>query len=328
MMHVVVTGGAGYIGSVTVAHLLDLGHTVSVLDDLSTGHREALDPRARFVEGKVQDSALLDRALEGADAVIHFAALSLVGESMREPLRYIRENLSGAWSLLEGMDRSGTSVLVFSSTAAVYGEPGVDLIGEDTPTVPVNPYGQSKLMIEQLISEQARATGIGAICLRYFNACGATPELGEDHAPETHLIPRLCSHLLGRLDDFAVFGTDHPTPDGTAVRDYIHVLDLARAHALALDAVAGGVSESINLGTGRGASVREILAVASEVAGRRIEAVESPRREGDPARLVASNDLARKRLGWSPEHSAPEEILRSAWAWHAAHPSGYGHASD
>lgn len=322
-MRVLVTGGAGYIGSVTTAHLLDQGHTVRVLDDLSTGHRVALDPRAAFVEGRVQDAARLESALDGIDAVVHFAALSLVGESMREPLRYFRENLSGAWTLLEGMHRAGVQRLVFSSTAAVYGEPGVDVIDETTPAAPVNPYGRSKLMIEEMIEGQARATGLGAICLRYFNACGAVGRLGEHHDPETHLIPRLCAWLLGRLDDFAVYGTDHPTDDGTAVRDYVHVADLARAHALALDAVEPGASVALNLGTGHGASVREILRVAAGVTGQPVEAAEAPRREGDPARLVASNACARERLGWTPDQSAIEEILRSAWQWHRDHPTGY-----
>jgi UDP-glucose 4-epimerase len=323
MMRVLVTGGAGYIGSVTAKHLLDLGHTVRVLDDLSTGHRSALDPRAEFVEGRLQDPGPLREGLRGVDAVVHFAALSLVGESMREPLKYFRENLSGAWALLEGMHAERVGRLVFSSTAAVYGEPGAETIAESTPTVPVNPYGQSKLMIEELIGAQARATGLGALCLRYFNACGAVGGLGEHHDPETHLIPRLCLHLMGRLPGFSVFGTDHPTPDGTAVRDYVHVQDLAQAHALALEAIEPGESGAINLGTGDGVSVREILAVAGRVTGRAPEAEEAPRREGDPPRLVASNDRAAERLGWSPQHSAPEDILRSAWEWHNAHPDGY-----
>lgn len=322
-MRVLVTGGAGYIGSVTAAHLLDAGHEVTILDDLSTGHRVALDERARFVEGRVQDPAALAGALDGVDAVVHFAALSLVGESMRDPLLYFRENLSGAWTLLEGMHDAGTRRLVFSSTAAVYGEPGVDLIVESTPTDPVNPYGHSKLMIEQLIAQQARATGLGAICLRYFNACGAVGRLGEHHDPETHLIPRLCGHLLGQLEGFAVFGTDHATADGTAVRDYVHVADLARAHALALEAIEPSRSVSINLGTGHGASVREILDAAERVTGLEVHASEAPRRAGDPARLVASNALAKKRLGWTADHSAVEDILRSAWDWHRAHPAGY-----
>jgi UDP-glucose 4-epimerase len=322
-MRVLVTGGAGYIGSVTARHLLDLGHTVRVYDDLSTGHFAALDPRAEFFEGRVQDREFLDTALEGVDAVIHFAALSLVGESMREPLKYFRENLSGAWSLLESMHEAGVARLVFSSTAAVYGEPGAETIDERTPTRPVNPYGQSKLMIEQLVGEQARVTGLGAICLRYFNACGAAFGLGEHHDPETHLIPRLCLHLMGRLPGFSVFGTDHPTPDGTAVRDYVHVHDLALAHALALDAIEPSRAKSINLGTGDGVSVREILSVAEAVAGRSADAEEAPRREGDPPRLVASNARAEERLGWTPKHSAPEDILRSAWEWHTEHPEGY-----
>ena len=323
MMRILVTGGAGYIGSVTAAHLLDRGHEVRVLDDLSTGHRAAVDARVEFVEGRVQDPGALDRALAGVDAVVHFAALSLVGESMREPLKYFRENLSGAWCLLEGMHRAGVGKIVFSSTAAVYGEPPVDVIVEQTATRPVNPYGQSKLFIEELISEQARATGIGAIALRYFNACGATDGLGEDHDPETHLIPRLCRHLMGELPGFSVFGTDHPTPDGTAVRDYVHVTDLAHAHALALESIEAGRSDAINLGTGNGASVRQILDTAAEVTGVVPDATDAPRREGDPPRLVASNDRAKERLGWSPENSALQEIIRSAWEWHRAHPRGY-----
>jgi UDP-glucose-4-epimerase GalE len=226
------------------------------------------------------------------------------------------------------MQRAGIERLVFSSTAAVYGNPDVPVIDESTPTRPVNPYGHSKLMIEELIEQQARSTGLGAVCLRYFNACGADGSLGEDHEPETHLIPRLCRHLMGRLDDFAIYGTDYPTPDGTAIRDYVHVLDLADAHVRALDRLHSdrGV-DRINLGTGSGASVREILAAAAEVTGRRLDPIDSPRREGDPARLVASNARAKERLGWTPEHSAPEDVLRSAWDWHREHPDGYP-ASD
>ncbi len=331
-MKVLVTGGAGYIGSVTTAHLLERGHGVVVLDDLSTGHRAAIPDGAEFVEGRVQDPDVLAAALEGVDAVVHFASLSLVGESMQEPRRYFRENVGAALALLDGMDRVGVKRLVFSSTAAVYGEPDVPVITEDTPLRPVNPYGHSKVMIERVLAEEARANGLAAIALRYFNACGADGPRGEDHEPETHLIPRLCQMLLGELQDFRVHGDDHPTPDGTPVRDYVHVRDLAAAHALALEALggagaAGGTGtpgfEAINLGTGHGASVREVLAAAGAVTGREIPVRVGPRREGDPPRLVASNARARERLGWQPECSGIERILSDAFAWHREHPQGY-----
>ena len=346
-MKFLVTGGAGYIGSVTTAHLLERGHGVVVLDDLSTGHRAAIPDGAEFVEGRVQDPHVLATALDGVDAVVHFASLSLVGESMQEPRRYFRENVGAALALLDGMDRVGVKRLVFSSTAAVYGEPDVPVITEDTPLRPVNPYGHSKVMIERVLAEEARANGLAAIALRYFNACGADGPRGEDHEPETHLIPRLCQMLLGELQDFRVHGDDHPTPDGTPVRDYVHVRDLAAAHALALEALGGagaaggaargaagpgGVAvggaitpgfEAINLGTGHGASVREVLAAAGAVTGREIPVRVGPRREGDPPRLVASNARARERLGWQPECSGLERILSDAFAWHREHPQGY-----
>jgi len=356
---VLVTGGAGYIGSVTTAHLLERGHGVVVLDDLSTGHRAAIPEGAEFVQGRVQGPDVLATALDGVDAVVHFASLSLVGESMQEPRRYFRENVGAALALLDGMDRVGVKCLVFSSTAAVYGEPAVEVITEDTPLRPVNPYGHSKVMIERVLAEEARANGLAAIALRYFNACGADGPRGEDHEPETHLIPRLCQMLLGELQDFRVHGDDHPTPDGTPVRDYVHVRDLAVAHALALEALggvgavgdaargaagdaargaAGGAAgpeggelggaflpgfEAINLGTGHGASVREVLAAAGAVTGREIPVRVGPRREGDPPRLVASNVRAQERLGWRPECSGLERIVSDAFAWHREHPQGY-----
>ena len=322
-MKILVTGGAGYIGSTTAAHLLTLGHEVRVLDDLSTGHRTAVPDGAQFLEGRVQDPALLERALTDIDAVVHFASLSLVGESVRQPRRYFQENVGAALALLEGLDRAGVHKFVFSSTAAVYGEPDVDVIDENTPLAPVNPYGHSKVMIERLLAEEARANGLAAISLRYFNACGADGARGEDHHPETHLIPRLCQTLLGELDDFQIFGQDHPTPDGTPIRDYVHVRDLARAHALALDALRVPGFEAINLGTGRGASVKEVLAAAERVTDRAVPVVVGPRREGDPPRLVASNRRARERLGWEPQESSMERILSDAWQWHQAHPGGY-----
>lgn len=322
-MRILITGGAGYIGSTTAAHLLALGSEVRVLDDLSTGHRQALSEGAEFVEGRIQDPSLLARALEGVDAVVHFASLSLVGESVREPRRYFQENVGAALALLAGLDRAGVRKLVFSSSAAVYGEPDVDVIDEHTPLVPVNPYGHTKVMIERILAEEARANGLAAISLRYFNACGADGPRGEDHHPETHLIPRLCRTLLGRLDDFQVFGEDHPTPDGTPIRDYVHVRDLARAHARALDALQTPGCEAINLGTGHGASVREVIAAAERVTGRAVPLVVGPRRAGDPPRLVASNRLAHERLGWQPQESSMERILSDAWQWHQAHPHGY-----
>lgn len=322
-MRVLVTGGAGYIGSVTVSQLLQDGHEVTVLDDLSTGHREAIAPGARFVEGRVQDASALAEALADSEAVIHFASLSLVPESMREPRRYFRENLSAALDLLEGMDRIGVRRLVFSSSAAVYGEPEQKLIDEETPLRPVNPYGMSKLMVEEILREESRAQGLRAMALRYFNACGADGVFGEDHDPETHLIPRLCAALLNRGTDFTIHGRDFPTADGTAVRDYVHVIDLAQAHVRALDALETPGFEALNLGTGKGASVLEVVRVAQEVAGSSQELPYGPRRAGDPARLVASNERARRRLGWRPEHSTLHTILQDALLWHREHPEGY-----
>jgi UDP-glucose 4-epimerase len=322
-MRVLVTGGAGYIGSVTVHRLLQEGHEVTVLDDLSTGHREAVDSRARFKEGRVQDPRALARALTGVESVIHFASLSLVPESMRNPLRYFRENLGCALALLEGMASCEVDRLVFSSSAAVYGEPELNVIEETTPCLPVNPYGLTKLMIEQILREQARASGLRAMSLRYFNACGADEDRGEDHEPETHLIPRLCSALLEGSDDFRIHGDDYPTADGTAVRDYVHVLDLASAHARAIEFLQAPGFEAINLGSGKGASVREVVTTACKLAGSEAVLPVGPRREGDPARLVAGHQMATARLGWVPEHSSLEEILSDALRWHRDHPRGY-----
>ena len=323
-MRILVTGGAGYIGSVTTAHLLDRGHDVRVLDDLSTGHRPAVPSAAQLVVGRIQDAAVLRRALDAVDAVVHFASLSLVGESMQQPRHYFRENVGAAIALLDGMDVAGVSRIVFSSTAAVYGEPAVDVIDEDVALRPVNPYGHSKVMIERVLAEEARANGLSAMALRYFNACGADGPRGEHHDPETHLIPRVCRTLLGTLDgEFRVFGDDHPTPDGTPVRDYVHVLDLATAHALAIEALGEPGFEALNLGTGHGASVKEVLAAARTVTGHDIPLEVGPRRAGDPPKLVASNARARARLGWEPSASSMERILADAWAWHQAHPEGY-----
>ncbi len=315
-MKVVVTGGAGYIGSVTARQLLEEGHEVVVLDDLSTGHRESVPSRAQFVEGRVQDPAALSRALENADAVVHFASLSLVGESVRHPRRYFRENLGSALALLDGMDRAEVKRLVFSSSAAVYGDPQVEVIEEDIPCRPVNPYGMTKWMIENILAEEARAGGLSAMALRYFNACGADGQWGEDHHPETHLIPRLCEALLGRRDDFVIYGEDYPTPDGTAIRDYVHVLDLAQAHVRALEKLEEPGLTVLNLGTGEGASVREVVEAARSVSGLPFAPPVGPRRPGDPARLVASNRRAHALLGWTPRHSSLERILHDALRWH------------
>ncbi len=322
-MRILVTGGAGYIGAVTAGHLLDEGHEVVVLDDLSTGHRQAVPRGAELVEGRVQDPQRLSRALDGADAVIHFASLSLVGESVREPLRYFRENLGAALSLLEGMASAKVHRLVFSSSAAVYGDPQVEVIDEDAPCRPVNPYGMSKVMIETILAEQGRAHGLAAMALRYFNACGADGQRGEDHRPETHLIPRLCEAMLGRRDDFVIYGDDYPTPDGTAIRDYVHVLDLARAHASALGHLDRPGLEVVNLGTGQGASVREVVDTARRILGVDFQPAVAERRPGDPPRLVASNQRARELLGWIPRDSSLERILQDALRWHRAHPDGY-----
>jgi UDP-glucose 4-epimerase len=254
---------------------------------------------------------------------MHFAAYALVPESMEKPELYFGNNLLGGINLAEAMLRAEVGSIVFSSTCATYGEPEAVPITEEEKQRPTNPYGESKLAFERVLEWSVRLQGMRAVFLRYFNACGATRTHGEDHDPETHLIPRLCRHLMGELPGFSVFGTDHPTPDGTAVRDYVHVTDLAHAHALALESIEAGRSDAINLGTGNGASVRQILDTAAEVTGVVPDATDAPRREGDPPRLVASNDRAKERLGWSPENSALQEIIRSAWEWHRAHPRGY-----
>ncbi|HWK28067.1 MAG TPA: UDP-glucose 4-epimerase GalE [Solirubrobacter sp.] len=322
-MRLLVTGGAGYIGSITAQHLLARGDEVTVLDSLYRGHRAAVPEGAEFLEGDLLDPARLEAVLErGFDGVVHFAALSLVAESVAHPERYWRGNVVGAVNLLDAMRANGVGRIVFSSTAATYGEPAVELITEDAVTAPVNAYGNSKLTIDRMLADEARAHGIAAVSLRYFNVAGASGALGEDHEPETHLIPLVLQAAAGRRPSVAIYGTDYPTPDGTAVRDYVHVDDLARAHRLALDGAVPGRHEVYNLGSARGYSVREVIETARAVTGRPIEAVEADRRPGDPPRLVASNARARERLGWAPERSL-EDMIRDAWAWHSAHPDGY-----
>ena len=323
-MKVLITGGAGYIGSVTTRVLLARGHDVEVLDDFSTGHREALPPGIPLHEGSLLDVGFVDRVLAAPpDAVLHFAAFSLVGESAAHPLKYYRNNVGGSVNLLDAVARSGVRRFVFSSSAAVYGEPDEMPITEHAPTRPVNPYGHTKLAIEWALADTAAAVGFPAVALRYFNACGASRELGEDHEPETHLIPRLLRSLVDPGVDFAVFGDDYPTPDGTCIRDYVHVVDLAEAHALALEGDLRPGLSVYNLGTETGASVREVLAAAAAVTGREIAPRIEPRRPGDPARLVAGNARARRDLGWRPRADGLTSILADAWRWHRDHPRGY-----
>jgi UDP-glucose 4-epimerase len=339
-VRVLATGGAGYIGSITVRHLLDAGHEVTVLDTLERGHRVAVDSRADFVEGSVGDVAALDIALRGCDAVLHLAGYIEVAESQTDPARYFRGNVVAPLVMLDSMVRHGVSRLVFSSTAAVYGEPTVVPIAEDAVLAPVNAYGASKLMFEQCLDWYGRAYGLHSIRLRYFNVAGAWADgsLGEAHDPETHIIPRILRAIASGDRRFEVFGSDYPTPDGTCVRDYIHVCDLALAHRLALEALADAAASVLraeagrigaphtqvfNLGTGNGYSNLEVVRACVDVAGEDVEIALGPRRAGDPAVLVASADRARSVLGWSPERPELTRIVEDAWRWHSEHPDGY-----
>lgn len=321
-MRVLVTGGAGYIGSVTAQALAARGHEVEILDDFSTGHRAAVLPGATLHEGSLLDGELLGRVLDRAfDAVMHFAAFSLVGESVADPLRYYRNNVSGSASLLGAVTAARVPRFIFSSSAAVYGEPDVDLIPEDAPTVPVNPYGRTKLAMEWMLDDAAAASGFSAVALRYFNACGATERFGEDHEPEMHLVPIVLQAALGKRDKVFIYGDDYDTPDGTCLRDYIHIIDLAQAHLRALER---GVSGAFNLGNGKGYSVREVIEAAREVTGKPIPTATAPRRPGDPDQLVAAADKAATTLEWRPSLTDLRVIIESAWRWHQAHPDGYG----
>jgi UDP-glucose 4-epimerase len=314
-MRLLVTGGAGYIGSVVTDHLLRAGHQVTVLDDLSTGHRDAVPDGATFVEGTLQDAAVVAAALAGVTGVLHFAAKSLVGESAVTPEAYYRTNVGGSLTLLEQMLLAKVERLVFSSTAAVYGEPRSLPIVEDDPTVPTNPYGATKLAVDRMIGDVVRAHGLAAVSLRYFNVAGASGRYGERHATETHLIPIVLQAAIGERAAVSVFGTDYPTPDGTAIRDYIHVDDLAIAHLLALDGAGAGEHRVYNLGNGAGFSVREVIEVARSVTGREIAARDAHRRPGDPAVLVASSDRISAELGWSPAKPRLEDMVGDAWRW-------------
>jgi UDP-glucose 4-epimerase len=324
-MRVLVTGGAGYIGSVVTEELLRDGHEVVVYDNLSKGHRGAVVEGAEFVEADLLDGVRLRRAFEGqgTEAVIHMAAASLVGESVMNPSKYYLNNVLAGLSLLDAMNEAGVRRLVFSSTAATYGEPEKQPIEETDPTVPTNPYGQTKLAFEQALPWYEGAYGIRSASLRYFNAAGATELCGEVHDPETHLIPIVLQAAAGRRTHVEVYGDDYPTRDGSCVRDYIHVVDLARAHVLALS-VLDERSAVYNLGCGGdGYTVNEVIEVARAVTGRPVEARAAPRRAGDPAVLVASSEKIRRELGWSPQFQDLRAIVESAWAWMRAHPEGY-----
>ena len=317
---ILVCGGAGYIGSHMVRLLVAEGFDVVVLDDLSTGHREAVDG-VELVEADVRDGAALDSVLESRDfaAVMHFCAKSLVGESVQQPLAYYDNNVSGTLSLLQAMQRHGVEKLVFSSTAAIFGEPVSEFIDETQPTVPVNPYGHSKLMVERILADACAASGLRAVALRYFNAAGASMVggIGESHEPETHLIPNVLKAAVGSGQRLNVFGDDYDTPDGTCIRDYIHVDDLARAHLAALEFMAREDGfHAFNLGSGQGFSVLEVIRAAGKVVGSEVPYDVAERRPGDPAVLVASSALAAEKLGWRPQINDLETIIGSAWAWH------------
>ena len=324
-MNVLVTGGAGYIGSVVASDLIARGHAVTVYDNLRTGHREAVPPGAELVVADVADRAALDRVMRGKkfDAVMHFAALIEAGESMLYPERFFRNNSVGTLTVLEAMTEHSVPRLVFSSTAAVYGEPEQVPIREDARLDPTNAYGESKLMVERMLHWFHRIHHLRYACLRYFNAAGAAGKRGEAHHPETHLIPLVLQAALGTRESVAIFGQDYPTDDGTCVRDYIHVSDLAQAHVLALEALEQRDRLCYNLGNGRGYSVREVIETAAAVTGRKIKVVESPRRLGDPAALVASSEAIQKELGWQPRHAELATIIGTAWEWLLAHPNGY-----
>lgn len=321
-MNVIVTGGAGYIGSVCVEELFRAGHAVTVFDNLSEGHRSAVDARARFIQGDLADRVLVQQVVREAqaEAVIHFAAHALVGESMTNPGKYFRNNVANGLNLLDAAVELGVKKFVFSSTCATYGVPERVPMTEDLPQRPVNPYGESKLMFEKTLRWYEEIHGLEFVAFRYFNAAGASEKFGEHHRIETHLIPNVLKVALGQKPHCEIFGTDYPTPDGTCIRDYIHIADLAQAHILAL---APGKRGFFNLGNGEGYSVREVVCACEKVSGQKITTVEKPRRPGDPPRLVAAADKATRELGWRPKFPKLEDIVATAWAWHRQHPNGY-----
>jgi UDP-glucose 4-epimerase len=321
-MKIFVTGGAGYIGSVCSEVLLNEGHEVAIFDNLSEGHRSAADPRAKLILGELADRAQIEAAFSSTrpDAVMHFAAYALVPESMRDPSKYFRNNISNGLNLLDAMLATGVQRIIFSSTCAIFGPPERLPIDETADPRPVSPYGESKLAFEKILRWYDQIHGFTFVSLRYFNAAGATQNLGEDHRPETHLIPTVLKVALGQSPNVEIYGTDYDTPDGTCVRDYIHILDLARAHILALGATASGF---YNLGTGGGSSVREVITACRKITGRKIEVIEKPRRPGDPPRLIASSTKITNELGWRPQFQSLGVIVESAWKWHQKFPDGY-----
>jgi UDP-glucose 4-epimerase len=326
-VNVLVTGGAGYIGSATVDLLIERGDTPVVLDNLCRGHREAVPASVPFYEGDIADRDLVKRIVHehSVEACIHFAAFAYVGESVTEPAKYFRNNTAQGVELFDSLVQAGVRRVVFSSTCATYGVPHTVPIAEDHPQWPVNPYGWSKFFMERVLESFDTAYGLKFVALRYFNAAGATGRCGEDHHPETHLIPNVLAAAAGRLPHVSVFGSDYPTPDGTAVRDYVHIADLGSAHIRALDHLAGGgASDFFNLGTGHGYSVLEVIDAARRVTGHPVEVHMESRRAGDPSHLVAQAAKARAVLGWAPAYPSMDEIIGSAWQWHLAHPGGYG----
>jgi UDP-glucose 4-epimerase len=323
-MKLLVTGGAGYIGSIVASSLLSAGHEVVVLDNLERGHRQAVPEGAQLVVADLLDPPAVEQTMgQGFDGVLHFAALALVSESVSHPERYYRTNVTGTLNLLEAMVQGGVGRLVFSSTCAVYGEPDEVPISEAAPPRPINAYGASKLAVDTMIGDFCEAHGLGAVSLRYFNVAGARGEQGEDHDPETHLIPNILRAAAGLNPHVNIYGTDYPTPDGTAIRDYIHIDDLSAAHLLALDAAAPSRHQIFNLGNGNGFSVREVISAAEGVTGQEIPTREAPRRPGDPPRLVAASQKIRSELGWEPRKPELETIVADAWAFASTHPRGY-----
>ena len=321
-MNVFVTGGAGYIGSLCTEHLLEAGHIVTVYDDLSEGHRSAVDARARFILGRPEEPGNILSALKEArpEAVMHFAANALVGESMANPGKYFGNNVANGLKLLDAAVAVGVKKFVFSSTCATYGPPDRMPMTEDLPQRPINPYGESKLMFERMLHWYHELHGLEFVAFRYFNAAGASEKFGEHHRTETHLIPNVLKVALGQATQCEIYGTDYPTPDGTCIRDYIHIADLAQAHLLGLGA---GKQGFYNLGNGDGYSVRQVIRMCEEVTGKEIPAVEKPRRPGDPPKLIASAAKAMRELGWKPKYPALRDIVGSAWEWHRRHPKGY-----
>jgi UDP-glucose 4-epimerase len=321
-MNVFVTGGAGYIGSVCTEELLNLGHQVTVYDNLSEGHRSAVDPRARFVLGSPEREGDILSAVKEAQpgAILHFAANALVGESMTNPGKYFRNNVANGLRLLEAARETGVKKFVFSSTCATYGPPDRVPMTEDLPQRPINPYGESKLMFESMLRWYREIHGLEFVAFRYFNAAGATARFGEHHRIETHLIPNVLRVALGQASQCEIYGTDYPTPDGTCIRDYIHIVDLAQAHIQALEP---GKTGFFNLGNGDGYSVRQVIETCEKVSDKKIPAVEKPRRPGDPPKLVASAEKAHRELGWKPRYPKLEQIVTTAWEWHRQHPNGY-----